>query len=108
MGVNLDDFSKSKKLPVFADWMAQGSCHGIEDTDLFFRHDKMSRQQAKAMCSSCPMSENCLDHAIKNKEEYGVWGGLDEVERRSLVRRLKNDKRRVHKYESNQDLTAAI
>jgi WhiB family redox-sensing transcriptional regulator len=41
--------------------------------------------QAKAVCQRCPVVTECLTHALA-REDFGVWGGLDEHERRALKR----------------------
>jgi hypothetical protein len=33
----------------------------------------------------CPVSTDCLDHATTH-DEWGIWGGLDQRERRLLKR----------------------
>jgi hypothetical protein len=44
---------------------------------------------AKAICSRCPQQESCLAGSLERRELYGVWGGLDEHQRRDvLARRL--------------------
>jgi WhiB family redox-sensing transcriptional regulator len=35
----------------------------------------------------CPVRTECLADALDNKVEFGVWGGMTERERRSLLRR---------------------
>jgi hypothetical protein len=30
---------------------------------------------AIAMCTACPVRQECLDHALANHEQEGVWGG---------------------------------
>ncbi|MET9610162.1 WhiB family transcriptional regulator [Streptomyces sp. NPDC006512] len=40
---------------------------------------------AKDVCALCPVQPECLRHALRVGEPYGVWGGLDEGERRRLV-----------------------
>ena len=37
--------------------------------------------------ASCPVAEQCLAHALANRETHGIWGGLSEDERRALKRR---------------------
>ena len=46
------------------------------------RHSKTPREarlalEAKSICSSCPIKDECLNIAIENRERYGVWGGVD-------------------------------
>lgn len=40
---------------------------------------------AKRVCQTCPVMEACLADALQH-EEFGVWGGLSERERRRLRR----------------------
>ncbi|MFK0016206.1 WhiB family transcriptional regulator [Streptomyces sp. NPDC091027] len=63
------------------------ACAGA-DPELFFAHAlSMQIARAKAICATCPLVSSCLDGALERGEEYGVWGGLTEDERRSLKRR---------------------
>lgn len=39
-------------------------------------------RQAKAVCASCPVRSDCLEHALTSDERYGIWGGLTQKERR--------------------------
>lgn len=45
--------------------------------------------EAKAVCRRCPVSAECLAHAIEHGESDGVWGGLDPNERRLETRRIR-------------------
>jgi len=47
--------------------------------------DGFQKKQAKAICAECVVREQCLEFAMANKEEFGVWGGLDDLERKQLV-----------------------
>lgn len=52
------------------------------------RDDKSAREAAaKAICAHCPVRCECLDYAIRIREPHGIWGGLSEYERKSLVSR---------------------
>ncbi|MDE8649077.1 WhiB family transcriptional regulator [Rhodococcus qingshengii] len=56
------------------------------DPDEFFP-DKQGRGGsvlAKRVCARCPVSAECLDFALENHEEYGIWGGKTRRERRAL------------------------
>lgn len=42
---------------------------------------------AKAVCRLCPVAADCLAWALASGQDFGVWGGLDEAERRAIRRR---------------------
>lgn len=65
-----------------------------EDPDLFFPIGStgpalVQTEDAKAVCRSCPVRQECLRWALDNGQDAGVWGGLDETERRALKRRSR-------------------
>lgn len=35
---------------------------------------------AKSFCNKCIVRDKCLEYALKNNEEYGIWGGLNSKE----------------------------
>jgi WhiB family transcriptional regulator, redox-sensing transcriptional regulator len=37
---------------------------------------------AKAICGTCSVLTQCRDYALATRQPFGVWGGLDEDERR--------------------------
>ena len=46
-------------------------------------------KDAKKVCWSCEVRQECLEYAMKNREVVGVWGGTSEKERRRLRREPK-------------------
>lgn len=63
------------------------------DPETFFPEKGHSSKAAKAMCLRCEVRTACLQLAIDNDEEFGVWGGLSARERRNLVAGRVVDKR---------------
>jgi WhiB family redox-sensing transcriptional regulator len=60
------------------------------DTELFYRVEEERNQSAyqyinavRSICGRCPIQKECLSYAFGN-EDYGVWGGLTSLERRSM------------------------
>jgi WhiB family redox-sensing transcriptional regulator len=41
--------------------------------------------KAKAVCRACPAIAECLAHALRVQEPYGIWGGKSEDERAALL-----------------------
>ena len=76
------------------DWSLLAACRGGE-VSLFFSPDTSERKEdrierermAKRICAGCAVTAECLDAAIERRETHGIWGGLNEIERRSLQRR---------------------
>lgn len=73
------------------DWRHHAACRD-EDPELFFPvSDKGpgARQatQAKDVCARCPVRAECLNYALDNGLDYGIFGGTTETERRRLFRR---------------------
>ncbi|PLS76275.1 MAG: WhiB family transcriptional regulator [Actinobacteria bacterium] len=75
-------------------WQVKASCRGPL-ASVFFppshferKEDKEHREaQAKAMCAACPVRQPCLDYALRIREPHGIWGGLNEAERKDLLAR---------------------
>jgi WhiB family redox-sensing transcriptional regulator len=51
------------------------------------KEERMARERkAKLICSTCPVRIECLEYALRIREPHGVWGGLNELERRLLLK----------------------
>jgi len=65
-----------------ASWRESAACRFLE-TDLFFPIGKTGLavaeiQQAKAVCASCPVRQQCLTFALDTHQGYCIWGGHHE------------------------------
>lgn len=61
-----------------SDWRRQAACRGL-DPDLFFPERGNAATEAKAVCATCPVTEECYEAG--RLEFYGVWGGKTRKER---------------------------
>jgi WhiB family redox-sensing transcriptional regulator len=71
-------------------WWSRAECAGME-TDLFFpigntSPAKIQTSEAKKICASCDVKDECLEFAMRTDEKNGIWGGHTEDERRALKR----------------------
>ena len=66
-------------------WQQHALC-AQTDPEAFFPEKGGSTREAKAVCQSCEVREECLEYALANDERFGIWGGLSERERRRLRR----------------------
>ncbi len=70
------------------EWMARGKCKEVAP-DVFFPSDGMGVIVAQRVCADCPVSNECLEYALENHIDHGVWGGASERERRRILRRRR-------------------
>ncbi|MGW3161082.1 WhiB family transcriptional regulator [Streptomyces sp. NPDC001089] len=66
-------------------WGARAACRTRDPEELFV--EGATQNDAKAVCTACPVRTECLAHALDRRIEHGVWGGMTERERRALLRR---------------------
>jgi WhiB family transcriptional regulator, redox-sensing transcriptional regulator len=59
---------------------------------------------AKSHCATCPAADQCLEFAVTTNQEYGVWGGTTEEERRVLRRHWRAENRRSSRRRSSQPI----
>ena len=67
-------------------WQTDALC-AQTDPEAFFPEKGGSTRDAKRICSTCDVRDQCLEYALQNDERFGIWGGLSERERRKLKRR---------------------
>lgn len=80
-------------------WQHRAACRG-EDSSVFFapnyferKEEKEAREaKAKALCVRCPVRLECLDYALRTREPHGIWGGLNEAERKALLRERERER----------------
>lgn len=66
-------------------WMARGNC-AEHPPEVFFPSDGVGVLHAQKICATCPVKAPCLEYALRNRVEHGVWGGHSERARRRLLR----------------------
>lgn len=74
--------------PADTDWMAMGRCRDIPPA-VFFPSDGVGVDIARSICVDCPVKRPCLEYALENKIDHGVWGGCSERERRRIARQRR-------------------
>lgn len=73
-------------------WQVRAACRGPESS-VFFppavgerkEERELRETKAKAICRACSVRAECLEYALSIREPHGIWGGLNEHERRELV-----------------------
>ena len=70
-------------------WMAQGNCADASPST-FFPSDGVGVEVARRICGTCPVIDQCLEHALESRIDHGVWGGCSERERRRILKRRRD------------------
>lgn len=81
------------------EWQYDGACRRV-DPSVFFHPEgergparRRRDESAKAVCATCPVMEQCRQHALTVREPYGVWGGMTEDEREAYYAQHKTARR---------------
>ncbi|QDN57350.1 WhiB family transcriptional regulator [Streptomyces sp. S1D4-20] len=77
-------------------WRHQAACL-TKDPELWFPAGDSGPylhtiEQAKAICAACPVTAACLQYALTEGIDSGIFGGLNEKERRSIRRTARRQK----------------
>ena len=43
-------------------------------------------EKARQYCNKCEVRDQCLEYALRIREPHGMWGGMNEAQRRALLR----------------------
>jgi Transcription factor WhiB len=85
-------------------WHDKAACKGQDTSDFFVDEFEQPEiiARLKRLCSTCPVFEQCLDHAVM-WEEFGLWANMTESERRVHKRRLGIIRRSVSRASGKSD-----
>lgn len=70
------------------EWMETGKCREVHPST-FFPSDGVGVEIARRICADCPVKSLCLEYALRNRIDHGVWGGTSERERRRILRQRR-------------------
>lgn len=78
-------------LPRAEDWRDKGLCRN-EDPDAWYpagtsADARATLRHALSVCFACPVRVSCGQWALETREQWGVWGGMSEGQRRRILRR---------------------
>lgn len=65
-------------------WMDEAVCRGSSAEFFPLNGNLFEAREAKRVCAGCPVRAACLEHAIRQGEHDGIWGGLTALERERL------------------------
>lgn len=76
-----------RRVTFVEDWSDLARCRGM-DPEAFFGRNLTEARAAIRTCDRCEVRQQCLDYAVSEGIEIGVWGGLTERQRRAYVRNM--------------------
>ena len=72
------------------EWMEDAACRG-EPIDSFFPESGFNGKvrDAVTMCKGCSVRPECLEFALANEIDYGIWGGATAPQRK-IMRQMRD------------------
>ena len=68
-------------------WMDDAACRGRRDVDFFPEIGYNGKApKAVAVCKTCPVQKDCLEFAVENNIDHGIWGGMSPQQRKQYLR----------------------
>jgi len=80
------------------DWHEDASCKDMDQSIFYGDEDRSGKarhhpnltvdevQRARRICNNCPVQMACLEAAIVNREEFGIWGGSTAGQRKRWIK----------------------
>jgi WhiB family redox-sensing transcriptional regulator len=66
-------------------WHALAACATADPDAWFPEQDNRPPKAVLSICSTCPVADLCLDQAIEDNEQFGIWGGLNRAQRNAIT-----------------------
>ena len=85
---------------------SQGRCLSSGKSELFFSEIPSDLAAAQALCGDCEVRVRCLEYALENAIEWGVWGGVIFWDGQAFYR--KRGRGRPKRSEQNLPLEATV
>lgn len=79
-------------------WRQRAACRHMETEVFYPREPDFVPAEVAAVCSGCEVREPCLEWALE-AEDFGIWAGLSEEQRRR-IRKSRLSKTRRPEVES--------
>lgn len=72
------------------DWANDAACASPNvDPEWWFSPRAHEAERALAICADCPVQQECLEHALRNHENHGIWGGKSERSRQRMAAAMR-------------------
>ena len=70
-------------------WADQALCKTHPKKEWWFpdQSNHLLGEYAKKVCAECSVEEQCLEYALENDEQHGIWGGTTPKQRVRIKKR---------------------
>jgi WhiB family transcriptional regulator, redox-sensing transcriptional regulator len=85
--------SRPRTIEPEPDWFADAHCRTVGPAVMYPLWAKDQQTVADTVCARCPVTETCLEYALAQRIDDGVWGGRTEPQRRTILKRRAERRR---------------
>jgi WhiB family redox-sensing transcriptional regulator len=75
-------------------WITRAACRDHPHPEWWYPRSGDTGARARAHCEVCPVRRECLERALADDYQSGIWGGMSEKERRKEKRRRREAARK--------------
>jgi WhiB family redox-sensing transcriptional regulator len=79
-----DPFAWLAELTRRPSWHSLAACRGMGADGFVIGRGANANSMARAICSRCPVTVECLDYALANMDTTGIWGGTTAQQRQAM------------------------
>jgi WhiB family redox-sensing transcriptional regulator len=85
MGNPGEVFHRNAHEAPYEEWMSDPNPCKPFPTEMFFPEHGSKVREPVAICFTCPNRTSCLNYALDNHIQHGIWGGQNERARRRIL-----------------------
>jgi WhiB family redox-sensing transcriptional regulator len=67
------------------DWLEHAMCKDMDISDFFVEAGHTINQEVINICRTCPVRQECLEHAYRHSITGGYFGGVSPGQRREMT-----------------------
>lgn len=86
---NVDTANTDVAYILSMEWQRSAGCLGM-DGEMWFPSDRTC-VEAKRICNMCSVRKECLEYSLLTEQEWGLWGGIGQRQRRRTILKRRVD-----------------
>lgn len=89
-------------------WRQDAKCRDLKEGEMIPPRAEQQEYIAKAICTNCPTAVECLYYSLVLKEEFGVWGGTTERDRKAIHKAIAKDQMGTYRVDFTEQHSAYL